>query len=298
MQQPIINKEILRAIIENCDFNINIDKNNTITFIGIRGAKIKGNRTGPEIEFVFVKPDFNQYGCTILQYRSNGIFVAYDATTLPGVYWVNNPMDSKGAARLLPGKHSFIRGLHKGKPAFIQNGLFPVLRDSDQDLGFDWNDDYLDIGNFGIDLHAGGSATIGKWSAGCQIIKTDKGYSDVWSSPTWKEFYAYATEVPNTIYNYILIPNTHLMTISTIPDLKVDITSTTRLQWGSTGDRVLKVQNKLKELKYNVGMLDGNFGPATLKAVISFQLRNMGAAKTTGMVGLSTWEKMKEIGGN
>lgn len=51
-----------------------------------------------------------------------------------------------------------------------------------------------------------------------------------------------------------------------------DITST--LQSGSSGDLVVALQNRLKELGYLSGSVDGYFGPGTVSALKAFQARN------------------------
>lgn len=43
------------------------------------------------------------------------------------------------------------------------------------------------------------------------------------------------------------------------------------LKGGSSGPDVVKLQKRLKELGFNPGLLDGDFGPATTAAVIAFQ---------------------------
>jgi len=46
------------------------------------------------------------------------------------------------------------------------------------------------------------------------------------------------------------------------------------LKQGMQGDDVLKLQANLQRLGYYCGTLDGDFGPATLNAVINFQMKN------------------------
>ena len=43
---------------------------------------------------------------------------------------------------------------------------------------------------------------------------------------------------------------------------------------GSQGERVRKLQQRLKELGYYSGEVDGQFGPGTREAVVAFQQRN------------------------
>jgi GH25 family lysozyme M1 (1,4-beta-N-acetylmuramidase) len=55
---------------------------------------------------------------------------------------------------------------------------------------------------------------------------------------------------------------------------------------GSTGETVKWVQNRLKELGYYDGSVDGLYGPKTRKAVISFQGKN--GLSTDGIAGYNT----------
>ena len=64
---------------------------------------------------------------------------------------------------------------------------------------------------------------------------------------------------------------------------------------GMYGDEVSKLQNKLKEYGYYKDPVDGRFGANTLSAVVQFQ---MDAGLTAdGIVGLSTWESLKNFRG-
>lgn len=56
--------------------------------------------------------------------------------------------------------------------------------------------------------------------------------------------------------------------------------------WGSHGDDVYRVQQKLKQYGYYSGALDGVFGQATYDAVIWFQKKN--GLKADGVVGAAT----------
>lgn len=56
--------------------------------------------------------------------------------------------------------------------------------------------------------------------------------------------------------------------------------------WGSRGDEVTRVQQKLKQYGYFSGAVDGIFGKETYDAVVWFQQRNH--LKADGVVGVST----------
>ena len=55
------------------------------------------------------------------------------------------------------------------------------------------------------------------------------------------------------------------------------------LKWGSTGDYVYVVQDKLKRWGYYNGNIDGIYGTATRQAVLNFQRKN--GLRADGIVG-------------
>ncbi|RNI30765.1 hypothetical protein EFB08_05400 [Rufibacter latericius] len=61
-----------------------------------------------------------------------------------------------------------------------------------------------------------------------------------------------------------------------------------RLRYGSKGEVVLKLQEKLREKKFYEGNLDKDFGPRTLMAVLNFQATNFGLEGSDGIVGPNT----------
>jgi peptidoglycan hydrolase-like protein with peptidoglycan-binding domain len=64
---------------------------------------------------------------------------------------------------------------------------------------------------------------------------------------------------------------------------------------GMFGDEVSKLQKKLGEFGYYKEPLDGRFGANTLGAVIQFQMD--AGLEADGVVGLSTWEALKNFRG-
>ena len=61
-----------------------------------------------------------------------------------------------------------------------------------------------------------------------------------------------------------------------------------RLRFGSYGDLVVNVQEILKELHFYEGMVDGDFGPRTTRAVLDFQTNHFGLGSADGIVGPQT----------
>ena len=113
-----------------------------------------------------------------VMYLQDGRWVKlmFPATTDPGLYWRENPMNAKGTALLKPGQYrgAYQIGSHKGAPALVQAADLPVYRDDDRDGFIEADEKKLDTGMFGINIHRANredvSREVGKWSAGCQVV--------------------------------------------------------------------------------------------------------------------------------
>lgn len=138
------------------------------------------------------------------------------ATTDPGLYYRENPMNVKGTAILCPGQYrsAYVIAKHKSSyDALCQRtGGDPVTvwRDANRDDVLDYEGP-TDTGFFGINLHASSSnpygetrdrdddAAVGKWSAGCQVHATTTGFREMMAlarkqievHPTWTERFTY-----------------------------------------------------------------------------------------------------------
>ena len=104
----------------------------------------------------------------------------WEATTDPGTYWLEHPMNVNGTAVLAVGCHRSLwqLGMHGGPTgyaALVQVSACAVWRDSDRDTVVDPEPRVLDTGLFGINLHrasaSGTSTTVDRWSAGCQVLR-------------------------------------------------------------------------------------------------------------------------------
>ncbi len=103
----------------------------------------------------------------------------WDATTEPGTYYTDYPINVKGAARIQFEQFKAWRvGPHRNQPlALRQAKPITVHRDRNRD-GFRTNDS-LDTGLFGINQHHANNAPrhdIGRWSAGCLVGRTTVGH--------------------------------------------------------------------------------------------------------------------------
>lgn len=101
----------------------------------------------------------------------------YPITTEPGIYYMKDPMNSKGAAILVPGQYrsTWVLGLHRGKyTALVQNKNVKVYRDNNKNDVYDLEPKTIDTGHFGINIHKANANftrnTVDQYSAGCQVF--------------------------------------------------------------------------------------------------------------------------------
>ena len=119
---------------------------------------------------------FDDHISVIWKYQGNWNFVLYEATTDPGLYWLNYPMSPHGTAILKEGQYrgSHKIGKHKNYRALEQAGNVTVIRDYDKDGIIDYSSGVQETGLFSINIHRaklnGRSIQVDKWSAGCQVF--------------------------------------------------------------------------------------------------------------------------------
>ena len=146
---------------ENGDYNLNI--------VGVRNGETLNEVT-------------NKFDdCITLSYKKDGEwqFHCFEATTDPGKHWVENVLNESGVAILKENQYrgSHKIGLHQGKyEALRQQKPVQVYRDNNLDGCYDLNEENIQEGIFGINIHRATkwegkkSTQIDKWSAGCQVI--------------------------------------------------------------------------------------------------------------------------------
>jgi hypothetical protein len=102
------------------------------------------------------------------------VLLCCTATTEPGWYYREHPMNDGGAAQLAFGQYldAWEIGNHRGQIALVQCGDLKVYRDKNEDGSR--KGDALDVGSdFGLDQHTTSNApdNVGRWSAGCLVGK-------------------------------------------------------------------------------------------------------------------------------
>lgn len=119
----------------------------------------------------------------VLAYRDDNLdprVEVYPATTDPGKPWEARPMRPDGCAILVPGHYlsSHVLGTHKGYQALQQDAALKVWRDADHDGRYDTGAVHEAYATSGINIHSAAddlvsttSEIVGRWSAGCQVLK-------------------------------------------------------------------------------------------------------------------------------
>ena len=138
------------------EFNLNI--------IGVRSADKDSNA-------------FNDVLCVLFMVHGKEVLHIFKASTDPGLFWRENPLNVNGCAVMVPDQYPGLWRIdkHRNYFALVQNKPCAVYRDNDFNSQLDITDDTpIQTGKFGINGHrANGdfeSTQVDKWSAGCQVI--------------------------------------------------------------------------------------------------------------------------------
>jgi len=197
-------------------------------------------------------------------------------TVDPGLYYSENPLNSKGTAHVAFGQHKFVKGLHhrKYKALRAKDEKIWIVRDYNRNYIIDDGDIFEYARNTGVNCHAMGiGENIGKNSAGCL------GPFGGWNGNYWKSLMNYADmsyedEFPFTVW--------HGKDYLNFLDDQCNFNPT--LRFGT-------IQNNVKDIQMLLGLdFDGVFGKNTSKAVKKFQENN--DLTSDGIVGKNTWKNL------
>lgn len=146
----------------------------------------KGYKLDPIINIVGIRANLdvpNAYNDFIgIVSPSKGICEFYEATTDPGVFWLEKPMNVKGTSILIPNQYvnCWTIGYHGSgvnrHEALVQIRNVNVWRDNNKNSTIEINPLIRDAGIFGINIHSTGILSfvpnhVDKFSAGCQVIR-------------------------------------------------------------------------------------------------------------------------------
>jgi hypothetical protein len=124
------------------------------------------------------------------------------ATTDPGLYWLQNPMNVHGTAILVPGQYRrcYTLGNHKGRTAVVQIVPVKVWRDNNKDSVIDCGPRIY--GAHGINIHTTGvwkPGNIDKWSAGCQVVRDRRAFDGVFLPVVRRSIHIYGPRLTYTL---------------------------------------------------------------------------------------------------
>jgi len=121
---------------------------------------------------------FNDWLCLCYKEAGKWVTKTWPATTDPGLPWLKNPMNIKGAAILVPGQYPvYALSMHRGAYEALcqRRGPVRVYRDGDRDNTLDFDPRTVMEGEYGINIHRGRvegeTPYVEKHSAGCQVFK-------------------------------------------------------------------------------------------------------------------------------
>jgi hypothetical protein len=168
-----------------------------LNIIGIRSTNRKAGVFDDWICCIYKDENYN-YRCR-----------QWKATTDAGTFWLENPMNKKGTAMLVPNQYlnSWKIGLHKGKyEALVQHAPVSVYRDNNKDRIEDLDPKTIEAGLFGINIHRSNpvceSVINDKWSAGCQVFSNPSDFNEFMSLVT-KSSLAFGK-----VFSYTLLEST------------------------------------------------------------------------------------------
>lgn len=127
-----------------------------------------------------LQPGLDSWDDAIVLLKGDGtVMFSVRGTSTAGAHYSKNPMNPKGCARLAIGQHleCWERGLHHQQQAFRQRKPLRIHRDSNRDLQwletpqFDNADSFINVHTTGNNASSPPPATIGRWSAGCIVLR-------------------------------------------------------------------------------------------------------------------------------
>ncbi len=200
---------------------IDVNVLNIIYAVESRGFDVFKNDTKPyNLNIVGIRASqpttnkFNDLMCVFWKYEGQWNMYKMQCTTLPGLYWLENPMNSKGCAILKEGQYKGVYeiDLHNGKYEAICQRLGPVTvyRDDDKDTEYDMLEGTEQTGMFGINLHRASAYKelddVDKNSAGCQVIQDPNEYEvhmgiASMTAEIWGNKFTYTLINENDLYN-------------------------------------------------------------------------------------------------
>ena len=245
---------------------------------GLRGCSVLGDASefAAEVKLRDLRPDHQTARCVLGVWdRAAGSIAAFPGSTVPNAKAVVDWFTKQNQGNLLPtGLYGYVVGVHNSKP-----GCFllrkpdgerrkVVVRRSTADLSYS-TDDMVDPCTPGDNIHPTFFSTpAGFSSVGCQVVVGSATPAGEHRGP-WAIFRKAAGQVggsgnPGTPFGYMLLTGAEAALASSG-------TAPRRLRYGSSGDAVLRLQQRL-----GLDGPDGNFGTNTAVALHAAQRQRQG----------------------
>lgn len=153
------------AVMRNKDYRVFENPNgHDLNLVGIRNSSSRANQ-------------FDDWLTAFYWYDGVWNLFAFPATTDPGTFYRENPLNVRGTAIMKPGQYprAYQVGKHKGYTALQQTGPITVFRDNNKDSELNTTGNEEDTGLHAVNIHRANrhraSTQVDKWSAGCQVMQ-------------------------------------------------------------------------------------------------------------------------------
>ncbi|WP_162054686.1 peptidoglycan-binding domain-containing protein [Pontibacter pamirensis] len=267
-------------------------------FLGIRGSLPvfpENHAFATTHDLMLSSTDHQHPRCTLVQWLpAQGLLAVFPGSTVPHLKYIRKAMTRGGAGanQMLTGYYAdYRKGDHNlSSPptrhrAFRQMEARYVLRTLDDEVYE--ADDRMEFNNPFDNLHAAWSMGVNHAdfaSAGCQVVVgypkcTRRGGSP--DSGPWASFVrnAYAQTQDHFPYALLTGQDYYRAAAGTFD------ASDYRLRYGSVGEEVRLLQQRLKAKRFYEGIVDDKFGSRTMNAVLAFQRSAFGVDAADGIVG-------------
>jgi hypothetical protein len=161
----------LRAILRHKHYKL-YSRPYELNIVGMRGDSTVPNRFDDEIH-VFYKTGKHSWN-----------YHVFKATTDPGTFWLENPMQPQGTAILAQGQYvdAYALGLHRGQYlALVERKPIAIIRNYDRKAHLDFLNGKKTTGMYGINIHRanahGTTKYVDKYSAGCQVFENAEAFA-------------------------------------------------------------------------------------------------------------------------
>lgn len=218
-------------------------------------------------------PEFDRFRCRLVHFYREATEWKLDSwgiTTLPGkTYMVDRLLNPRGCAILAPGQNKGVYALdyHRGVYQALcqRNGSVRVFRDKDRDREYDMDPATIQVGSFGINVHATENPDdgisnpvadrIGSASAGCLV------FARVNDFVTAREQWRKARSAWGAKFTLTLLDEADLDDVRTIPHEDLEPQKSDAEDWkpggtATTGTRnrnLLNVKQGSDPWKYSTG---------------------------------------------